>query len=110
MIKLYFAGGLFTLEADRKEVGNLYLNQLPKYFGAVSPSNALPYVFAELGEAERAYKHMQHHSSLYSTVDFKTAQLEQSGGSLENPAEVNLSQRVIERLKEAATKLDFEVS
>lgn len=108
--KLYFAGGMYINEADLKDVSNYRARDLPKQFGAVSPSNALPYVFVDRMEAHRAYNLMKHHSSLYATTDFIKAHVVDGFGKPDSPMTVALPEQVSEHLKKAALLLNYEVS
>lgn len=97
MKQYYFNGGMYLKNGYNKE----------EEFGAVRPTNGLPYVT----EDPKGIPCTSHHSSVYLlSEDFKTARLIWDNGTVPSPKEVELSWELRSELSQAIKELQAKTN
>jgi hypothetical protein len=96
MKQYFFAGGIYYKDDTHKET----------YFGAVRPTNGLPYITKN----KNGLSLTSHHSSLYLlSDDFTEAILVdyRNGGVRKSPYNVKLPQKLVEKIKQSVANKNF---
>lgn len=103
MTVLYFAGANYRIKGEHVPGKGYH-----KAFSTVHPGDDIPYVYLDGIDARRAFLgSMQHHSALYRTTDFKSAQRVVIGPSFnipieDMPDEIIINNELANKLQQAA--------